>query len=89
MADDKDKQKPDPNIWVVYDEAEQKWEVRRQNVDKPVSAHESKEEAVNEGRKLAERERGEFTVTKEDQTIEDHDTFGPSNLSGLPGDPRI
>ena len=67
-----------PDIWVVFDEVEQKWEVRRQDADKPIAAFEKKEDAVRKARRIAQREHGELTVTKEDQEIEDHDSFARS-----------
>jgi hypothetical protein len=64
--------------------SDDKWAVRRENDNDPVSTHATQAEAEEAGRSLAQRESAELLVHGKDGQIRDRSTYGtdPRNIPG-------
>jgi hypothetical protein len=64
--------------------SDDKWAVRRENDNDPVSTHATQAEAEQAGRTLAQRESSELLVHGKDGQIRDRSTYGndPRNVPG-------
>lgn len=64
--------------------SDDKWAVRRENDNDPVSTHATQAEAEQAGRTLAQRESSELLVHGQDGQIRDRSTYGndPRNVPG-------
>ena len=60
------------------------WHVRRQGQEEPLSSHTTKDQAEQEGRRIATAEDAEFFIKKLDGTIGEKDSHGndPTNIPG-------
>lgn len=52
------------------------WAVKREGADRASSVHRTKDEAFNQGRDTAKRERTELVIHGKDGRIQDKDSFG-------------
>jgi len=53
-----------------------RWQVKRANADKASSLHDTQSDAIDRGRDLAKRSRGELRIHRPDGTIRDSDSYG-------------
>lgn len=52
------------------------WQVKREGADRASSLHDTQQEAIEEGRRIAQEERGELLVHDRHSQIRDRDSFG-------------
>ena len=64
-----------PNVWVSP-RPDGKWEVQREGSKKPSRVVDTKQEAWNVGRDLAERDGVELIVQRRNGTIQSKDSYG-------------
>lgn len=72
------------NIWVVHHDGEQRWWVRREGVEEPLSRHATQDEAHEAGRAVARADGVELIVQGRDGRIVAKDSFGNDPRS-IPG----
>jgi hypothetical protein len=67
---------PKKNIHTVPDSQTGKWHNKREGQDKPLSSHNSQTNAIDAGRKQAEKDGVELVINRPDGRIRDKDSYG-------------
>lgn len=53
------------------------WQVKRAGADRASSLHPTQADAIDHGRELAQKSKGELRIHRPDGTIRDSDSYGP------------
>ena len=68
---------PNPkNVHVTYNKDDENWRVRSEGAQRAAGVYDTKAEALNAGRTVAENKSGELFIHNRDGKISDRDSFG-------------